>query len=123
MGCRGQPNGIYNIPNQCRKYLTCADGIARVQSCPANLVFDELANEPGQAGCQWLENAKRTDCSLWEATDQKREMVTWNPLKDTPAYFHGWTKWTAHPFLMKTPDSKSLWRLLQLLSRQEPRNS
>jgi len=69
--CRGQPNGIYNIPNQCRKYLTCADGIAHVQSCPANLVFDELANEPGQAGCQWLENAKRTDCSLWEATDAK----------------------------------------------------
>merc|ERR1719370_445919 len=28
-------------------------------------------------------------------------MTTWNLLKDTPAYFHGWTKWTAHPFLME----------------------
>merc|ERR1719474_554927 len=28
-------------------------------------------------------------------------MATWNLLKDTPAYFHGWTKWTAHPSPME----------------------
>jgi len=71
--CHGQRDGIYNIPNQCRKYLTCAEGVAHVQSCPANLVFDELANEPGQAGCLWLENAKRTDCSQYETIDAKEE--------------------------------------------------
>lgn len=69
--CVGQKNGKYNVPNQCKKILTCHEERAYLSSCPANLVFDELINTPGQEGCEYLENAKRTDCNQWNIDGER----------------------------------------------------
>lgn len=40
-GCVGQENGQYSVPGYPRCFYNCWDGIAFLQQCPLNLVFNE----------------------------------------------------------------------------------
>lgn len=59
-------NGFFQHkdPTVCHQFLTCIDGKAGINTCPANLVFDERAGV-----CTWPANAGRTNCVREETLD------------------------------------------------------
>ncbi|XP_063611351.1 uncharacterized protein LOC134785035 [Penaeus indicus] len=48
-----EPNGLFAHPTDCHRYVKCANGHAYVETCPANLHFNEASGS-----CDYAENAK-----------------------------------------------------------------
>jgi len=63
--CR-RKNGFFEHPveSNCHMFVTCIDGQANYNQCPAKLVFDEKSGV-----CAWPENVNRVGCVREEALD------------------------------------------------------
>jgi len=51
--CKDKPNGDYQHPSECSKYVTCSNAMEYVMKCPENLVFNPTIDK-----CDYKENTK-----------------------------------------------------------------
>ncbi|XP_014779654.1 peritrophin-44 [Octopus bimaculoides] len=40
MECQNKPDGNYPIPNQCKQYIQCLNGVAQINTCPPHQNYD-----------------------------------------------------------------------------------
>ena len=63
--CRRR-NGFFQHPDEtnCHQFVNCIDGEATINTCPANLLFNEKTGV-----CTWPASSGRTDCVREEALE------------------------------------------------------
>ena len=57
--CENKPNGDYQHPSKCSKFVKCSNGMESVMECPGDLVFNPTTDQ-----CDYKEN---TMCQVWNA--------------------------------------------------------
>lgn len=65
-----EPNGFFAHPTDCHRYVKCAHGHAYVETCPANLHFNEASgscDHAENAKCDITERLETVGCSLRSA--------------------------------------------------------